>query len=101
MNDYKKYRRFCSLYKVKVEELIDSEWYDFNIKFDHEHTFRGRSEIHPAMFVAIKYNGYEKPSDMLFVDAVHNGYRAVKREQALELLEKMNRKERNIIKRYL
>jgi hypothetical protein len=101
MNDYIKYRRFCSLYKIEVKEMIGAGFYDFTIIFDHEHTFRGRSEIHDAMFVAINYNGYEKPSDMLFVDAVERGYREVKREQALELLEKMNRKERNIIKRYL
>jgi len=80
MSDYEKYRRFCSLYKIEVKEMIGRKYYDFTIKFDHEHTFRGRFEIHPAMFVAIKYNGYEKPSDMLFVDAVQNGYKAVKRE---------------------
>ena len=101
MSEHEKYRRFCTLYKIEVKEMIGRKNYDFTIKFDHEHTFRGRSEVHPAMFIAIQYNGYNDVSEMLFVEAIERGYREVKREQALELLEKMNRKQRNIIKRYL
>lgn len=98
MNEHEKYKRLCKLYKIETREQITEDWYYIIILFDYKHEFRAREEFPKRMEIE---KGYDYTIKALFAYCVEQGYRRFKKEQAIKVLDKLNRKDRNIVKRYL